>query len=132
MSFGLFSCQKENKIMKKMMMVMMMVFTMMTGLFADVKLVPEDTFNKYIVPAYEDTPFIQPQIAYVADTWEDVYEKTGVSKYGWLNVSSMYCDNTEYQYFLIIICKVRGDLGWICLEYPGDGSSVLYTANVGY
>ena len=63
--------------MKKMMMVLMMVFTMMTGLFADVKLVPKDTFNNYIVPAYEDT-VVQPLISYVADTWEDVYEKTGV------------------------------------------------------
>ena len=115
--------------MKKMMMVLMMVFTMVTGLFADVYLIPEDTFNNYIVSAYEDLPFIQPQIAYVADTWEDVYEKTGVSKYDWTDINSTYCDTTEHSFLIIIKCKVRGNLGWICLEYPGDGSSVFYIAD---
>ena len=117
--------------MKKMMMILMMVFTMMTGLFADVKLVPEDTFNDCIVSFFEDLPFIQPRIAYVADTWEDVYEKTGVSKYDWLNISSVYCDTTEHSFFVIIKCKVRGnlDLEWICIEFPGDGSSELYIAD---
>ena len=114
--------------MRKMIMVLMIAFTMMTSLFADVALLPEDAFNNYIVPVFEDTPFIQLQVAYVADTWEDVYEKTGVGKYGWKDRNSMYCNITE-QYFLIIKCKVREDLGWICLEYPGDGSSVLYTAD---
>ena len=118
--------------MKKIIAVLMMAFTMATGLFADVYLIPEDTFNNYIISAYEDLPFIQPQIAYVADTWEDVYEKTGVSKYDWLNISSVYCDTTEHSFLIIIKCKVRGNLGWICLEYPGDGSSELYTANVKY
>lgn len=117
--------------MKKIMMILTIAFTMMTGLFADVKLVPKDTFN-YIVSVFEDTPYIQPQIGYVADTWEDVYEKTGVDKYGWKDRSSIYCDLTGQQFFLIIKCKVRGDLGWICLEYPGDGSSVLYTADAEY
>ena len=115
--------------MKKMITVLMMVFTMMTSLFADVYLIPEDTFNNYIVSVYEDLPFIQPQIAYVADTWEDVYEKTGVSKYDWTDRSSVYCDITEQSFLIIIKCKVRGNLGWICLEYPGDGSSELYTAD---
>lgn len=118
--------------MKKMMMILMIAFTMVTGLFADVHLVPEDTFNNYIVSAFEDTPFIQPRIAYVADTWEDVYEKTGVDKYDWKSINSMYCDNTEYQYFLIIRCKVKGDLRWMCLEYLGDGSSVFYTTDAEY
>lgn len=119
--------------MKKIMMVLMMVFTMVTGLFADVYLIPEDTFNNYIVSAFEDKPFIQPQIAYVADTWEDVYEKTSVSKYDWTDRNSVYCDITEQSFLIIIKCKVKGDLvGWICLEYPGDGSSVLYTADVEY
>lgn len=116
--------------MKKLFMILMIAFTMMTGLFADVELVSKDTFNNYIVPIYEDLPFIQPQVAYVADTWGDVYEKTGVDKYGWKDRNSMYCDLTGQQFFLIIKCKVRGDLGWICLEYPGDGSSILYTADV--
>ena len=116
--------------MKKILMVLMIAFTMMTGLFADVTLLPEDVF--YIVSAFEDTA-IQPQIAYVADTWEDVYEKTGVGKYDWKEGYSDYCDCIGQQLLLIIIkCKVRGDLGWICLEYPGDGSSVIYTADIEY
>ena len=112
-------------------MVLMMVFTMMTGLFAEVKLLPKDTFNKSIVPAFEGAA-AQPQIAYVADTWEDVYEKTGVSKYGWLEVQSTYCDCdcTGQQFFVIIKCEVKGFLGWICLEYPGDGSENHYVADV--
>lgn len=115
--------------MKKLFMILMIAFTMMTGLFADVELLPEDTFN-YIVSVFEDTPYIQSQIGYVADTWEDVYEKTGVDKYGWKDRNSKYCDFTGQQLFLIIKVRVRGDLGWICLEFPGDGSSILYTADV--
>lgn len=111
--------------MKKILMILMMAFTMVTGLFADVKLLPKDTFND-IASVFEDTPFIQPQIAYVADTWEDVYEKTGVSKYGWKSIDSEYCDITEQSFLIIIRCKFEGDLRWICLEYPGDGSSVLH------
>ena len=112
--------------MRKVLVTLMMVFGLSVAAFAEVTLLPKDNFN-YIVSVFEDTS-IQPQIAYVADTWEDVYEKTGVSKYGWTDRNSMYCDITG-QYFLIIKCKVSGDLGWICLEYPGDGSSVLYTAD---
>lgn len=114
--------------MKKILMVLMIAFTMMTGLFADVKLLPKDEFTNYIVSAFEDTPSIQPQIAYVADTWEDVYEKTGVGKYGWRSMNSMYCD-VDYQYFLIIKYDENGDLGWICLEFPGDGSETQYVAD---
>lgn len=115
--------------MKKILAVLMMAFTMVTGLFADVKLLPEDAFNNYIVSAYEDT-VVQPLIAYVADTWEDVYEKTGVDKYGWTEVHSIYCD-CKYQYCLIIKCRVKrnGDLGWICLEFSGDGSENQYVAD---
>lgn len=114
--------------MKKILAVLMMAFTMATGLFADVYLIPEDAFNNYIVSAYEDTA-VQPQIAYFADTWEDVYERTGVGKYGWKEEDSVYCDTTE-QSFMIIKCEFEGDLGWICLEYPGDGSVVFYTDDV--
>ena len=115
--------------MKKILVTLMMVFGLSVAAFADVKLLPKDTFNNYIVSAYEDLPFIQPQIAYVADTWEDVYEKTGVSKYDWLNISSVYCDTTEHSFLIIIKCKVRGNLGWICFEYPGDGSENQYVAD---
>ena len=119
--------------MKKILAVLMMTFTMVTGLFADVYLIPEDAFNNYIVPVFENIPSIQLQIAYVADTWEDVYEKTGVGKYDWKSINSVYCDITE-QSFIIIKGKVKenGDLGWICFEYPGDGSETLYTADVEY
>lgn len=113
--------------MRKVLVTLMMVFSLSVAAFADVTLLPKDDFN-YIVSVFEDTPFIQPQIAYVADTWEDVYEKTGVDKYGWRSISSKYCDITE-QSFLIVKVRVNGDLGWICLEYPGDGSSELYTAD---
>lgn len=115
--------------MKKMIMVLMIAFTMMTGLFADVTLLPKDTFNNCIVPAYEDT-CVQPLIAYVADTWEDVYEKTGVDKYDWKSIDSTYCD-CKYQYFLIVIVRVEdtGKLGWICYEFPGDGAETMYVAD---
>lgn len=117
--------------MKRLVMILMMVFGLSVAAFAEVKLLPEDAFNNYIVPASEDTG-IQPQIAYVADTWEDVYEKTGVDRYGWKERNSMYCDNETYQYFLIVKVRVNGVLVWTCLEYPGDGSSVLYTADAEY
>ena len=99
----------------------------------DVKLkTNKDTFNNYIVSTFEDIPFIQPQIAYVADTWKDVYEKTGVGKYGWMSINSVYCDNTKYQYFLIVKCIIEeGDrvLGWMCYEFSGDGSETIYVAD---
>lgn len=113
------------------MMVLMIAFTMMPGLFADVTLIPEDAFNNCIVPIYEDT-VVQPLIAYVADTWEDVYEKTSVDKYDWKSINSTYCDET-YQHFLIVKARVKyGDLGWICYEYPGDGSVTMYVADAEY
>ena len=118
--------------MKKILMILMIAFTMVTGLFADVKLVPKDTFNNCIVPAFEDTPSIQPLIAYVADTWEDIYEKTGVDKYGWKEGRSVYCDCTGHQLLLIVKCEVKGGLWWRCLEYPGDGSLVLHYADAEY
>ena len=118
--------------MKKILVTLMMVFGLSVAAFADVYLISKDTFNNYIVPIFEATPFVQPLIAYVADTWEDVYEKTGVSKYDWTDRDSEYCDITEQSFLIIIKCKVRGDLGWMCFEYPGDGSSVLYTADVEY
>ena len=131
LEFGIKTIE-EIKNMRKIMMVLIMAFTMMTSLFADVTLVPEDVFNDYIVSAFEDLSFIQPQIAYVADTWEDVYEKTGVGKYGWASIDSTYCDCTGHQFFIIIKVGSNGDLGWMCLEYPGDGSETMYVADVDY
>lgn len=118
------------KNMKKILMILMIAFTMVTGLFADVKLVPKDTFNNCIVPFFDVTA-VQPLIAYAADTWEDVYEKTGVDKYGWIEGNSIYCD-CKYQYCLIIKCIVveNGGLWWMCLEFPGDGSENKYIAEV--
>lgn len=114
--------------MKKILVTLMMVFGLSVAAFADVKLMPEDAFNNYIVSRYEDTA-VQPLIAYVADTWEDVYEKTGVDKYGWRNVYTSYCD-CKYRYCLIIKCRVKenGDLGWLCLEFTGDGAENQYIA----
>lgn len=105
-------------------MILMIAFTMMTGLFADVTLLPKDKFNSIVFKAP-----IQPQIAYVADTWEDIYEKTGVGKYGWKEGCSKYCDCTGHQLLLIVKCEVGGGLWWICLEYPGDGSLVQHYAD---
>ena len=121
--------KERSKNMKKMIMVLMIAFTMMTSLFADVTLLPKDAFNNYIVSAYKDTA-VQPMIAYVADTWEDVYEKTGAGKYDWMSVYTSYCD-CKYQYFLIIKVRVKenGDLGWICLEFTGDGAENQYAAD---
>lgn len=118
--------------MKKILVTLMMVFGLSVAAFADAKLLPKDTFNNYIVPIYEDTD-VQPLIAYVADTWEDVYEKTGVDKYGWTEGHSMYCD-CKYQYYLIIKCRVKGNvgIGWICFEFPGDGSENKYVADAEY
>ena len=120
--------------MKKILMILMIAFTMMTGLFAKVKLVSKDTFNNYIVSTFENAPFMQPQIAYFADTWEDVYEKTGVGKYSWRSVGSAYDDNETHQCFLIVKVRVKdnGDLGWICFEYPGDETKTMYVADVAY
>lgn len=115
--------------MKKMIMVLMIAFTMMTSLFADVKLVPKDKLNR-IASALK--PYIHPQIAYVADTWEDVYEKTGVDKYGWKGGYSEYCDCAVHQFLVIIKCEVGGGLWWMCYEYPEDGSSVYYYADAEY
>ena len=61
--------------MKKILITLMIVFVLSVAAFADVKLLPKDAFNKYIVSTFESAPFVQTQIAYVADTWEDVYEK---------------------------------------------------------
>lgn len=115
--------------MKKMIMVLMIAFTMMTSLFADVTLLPKDKFNR-IASAFK--PYIHPQIAYVADTWEDVYEKTGVDKYGWKGGFSEYCDCAVHQFLVIVKCEVGGGLWWICLEYPGDGSLVQHYADAEY
>ena len=109
-------------------MVLMIAFTMMAGLFADVKLLPKDKFNHIVF----EQSYIQPLIAYVADTWEDIYEKTGVDKYGWKEGRSMYCNCTGRQLLLIVKCDVKGSLWWICLEYPGDGSLVLHYAYAEY
>ena len=116
-------------MMKKILMILMMVFGLSVAAFADVYLITKDAFNNYIIPIYEDTG-VQPLIAYVADTWEDVYEKTSVDKYGWSSINTTYCD-CKYQYCLIIKCRVKrnGDLGWICLEFPGDGSENQYVAD---
>lgn len=118
--------------MRKVLVTLMMVFSLSVAAFADVKLLPKDAFNNYIVPTFEDTPFMQPQVAYVADTWEDVYEKTGVDKYDWMSISSTYCDGATYQYFLIVKVRVKdnGDLGWMCYEFPGDESETMYVADV--
>lgn len=118
--------------MKKIVMITVMAFTMITGLFAEVKLYPRDKFNK-LVSAFEDS-LLEPQIAYVADTWDDVYEKTGVGKHGWKYGGSMYCNNETDQYFLIVefSFKDSSDLMWVCCEFPGDGTLTEYAADVVY
>ena len=115
--------------MKKILVTLMMVFGLSVAAFADVKLVPEDKFNR-IASTFEDKPYMQPQIAYVADTWEDIYEKTGVDKYDWKEGNSVYCDCAVHQRLVIIKFEVGGGLWWVCYEYPGDSSLVVYYADV--
>ena len=114
--------------MKKMIMVLMMVFTMMASVFADVKLLPKDILNSYSLTCGDEPA--QLQIGYVADSWEEVYEKTGIGKYGWKEKYSDYCDVVR-QCYVIIKCSISdGDLCWACFEYPGDGSETLYVADI--
>ena len=118
--------------MKKMIMVLMMAFTMMAGLFADIILMPKDILNCYSLTCGDEP--VQLLIGYRVDTWEEVYKKTGIGKYGWKERGSNYCDVTRKCY-AIIKCSLpngspNGDLGWACFEYPGDGSETLYLADI--
>ena len=106
--------------MKKIFALILIAVTMMAGLFADIKLIPKDKLN-----AFSAKTGIKCQIGYVADTWEEVYKKTGKGKYAWSNVGSSYADDTE-QGYIILRALVGGDLMWVCYEYPGDGSATLY------
>ena len=106
----------------KKIFALMMAFAMMAGLFADIKLIPKDGLN-----AFSAKTGVQCQIGYIADTWEDVYKKTGKGKYSWSNIGSNYADGVE-QGYVIIRTLVGGDLMWVCYEYPGDGSATVYVA----
>ena len=111
----------------KKIFALMMAFAMMTGLFADIKLIPKDKFNDLSADFKRKTG-MQCQIGYVADTWEDVYKKTGKGKYAWSNIGSDYVDDVE-QCYVILRVLVEGDLMWVCYEYPGDGSATAYVAD---
>ena len=114
--------------MKKLFMILMMAFTMMTTVFAEVRLLPKDILNSYSLTC-EDEP-VQLQIGYVEDSWEEVYKKTGIGKYGWKEKYSDYFDVVK-QCFVIIKCSTSdGYLCWACFEYPGDGSETLYVADI--
>lgn len=114
--------------MRKMIMVLMMVFTMIAGLFADIKLLPKDMLNSYGFTC-EGEP-VQLQIGYVVDSWEDVYKKTGIGMFGWKEKDSSYSDVIR-QCFVIMKCQTPdGHLCWICYEYPGDGSQTFYVADI--
>ena len=111
----------------KKIFALMMAFTMMAGLFADIKLIPKDKFNALSADFKRKTG-MQCQIGYVADTWEDVYKKTGKGEYAWSNIGSDYVDDVE-QCDIILRVLVEGDLMWVCYEYPGDGSATAYVAD---
>ena len=102
----------------------------LSKLHADVRLMPKDYFNKHY--ASNSSYLFQPQVGYYADTWEDVYEKTGVSKYGWIDEGSNYIgEATGHQFFVLLKGLVKGyRTGWICLEYPGDDSVTGYSFNI--
>lgn len=110
----------------KKIFALMMTFVMMTGLFADIKLIPKDKFNTLSADLKRKTG-AQCQIGYIADTWEDVYKKTGKGEYAWSNVGSCYTDDVE-QCYVILRALIDGDLMWICYEFPGDGSATAYVA----
>lgn len=111
--------------MKKLFMILMIAFTMMTTVFAKVRLLPKDILN-----SYSSTCGVQLQIGYVVDSWEEVYKKTGIGKYGWEEKNSIYCDVIRPCYVIIKCSTSNGDLGWVCFEYPGDGSATLYVADI--
>lgn len=107
--------------MKKIMMILMMVFGLSVAAFAEVTLIPKEMLDE--LP--RNGPF-QHQIGYYADTWEEVYEKTGIEKYGWEDIGSYYDKDCTVQLFAIVKGTVDGEIGWICVEYPGDGTVTLY------
>lgn len=107
--------------MKKLFMILMMAFTMVTGLFAEVTLIPKEVLDRNT----RSGPF-QHQIGYYVDTWEEVYEKTGIDKYGWKDIGSDYDKDCTVQFFAIIKGTVDGEIGWICIEWPGDGTETFY------
>ena len=111
----------------KKIFALMMAFTMMAGLFADIKLIPKDKLNAFSAELKRTTG-MQCQIGYIADTWEEVYTKTGKGKYAWSNVGSGYTDDVG-QGYVILRVLVDGDLIWACYEYPGDGSVTFYVAD---
>ena len=111
----------------KKIFALMMAFTMMAGLFADIKLIPKDEFND-LSAEFKRKTGIQCQIGYIADTWEEVYKKTGKGKYAWSNIGSGYTDDAE-QGYVILRVLIDGDLMWVCYEYPGDGSATVYVAD---
>ena len=91
--------------MKKLFMILMIAFTMMTTVFAEVRLLPKDILNSC------STCGVQLQIGYVVDSWEDVYEKTGIGKYGWKEKNSIYCDIIRPCYVIIKCSTSNGNLG---------------------
>lgn len=116
----------------KNIFALIMAFAMMTGLFADIKLIPKDKLSLFTVTCGDEP--VQMHVGYVVDTWEEVYKKTVVGKYGWKERGSRYCDVTRRCY-VIIKCSLsngspNGDLGWVCFEYPGDGSETFYVADI--
>ena len=114
--------------MKRMLMVLMMVFTMVTTVFAEVRLLPKDILNSYSLTCGDE--HVQLQIGFVVDSWEEVYKKTGIGKYGWEEKNSSYCDVIRPCYVIIKGSLSNGDLGWACFEYPGDGSETFYVADI--
>lgn len=107
--------------MRKVLVTLMMVFGLSVAAFAEVILIPKESLDKNT----SSGPF-QHQIGYYADTWEEVYEKTGIDKYGWKDLGSDYNDDCTVQLFMIIKGTVDGEIGWICIECPGDGSVTTY------
>lgn len=117
--------------MKKIMVVLIMTLTMMTRLFADVKLMPKDKFNSLSSALRDES--VRLQIGYIADTWEDVYKKTNIGEYSWKESNSGYIKDgvvIRPRHYEIIKLSYEDDLGWVCIEYPGDGSFTLYVADI--
>ena len=107
--------------MKKILVTLMMVFGLSVAAFAEVTLIPKEILDEANVSG----PF-RHQIGYYADTWEEVYEKTGIDKYGWEDTGSDYDKDCTAQLFVIVKGIVDGEIGWICFEFPGDGTRTFY------
>ena len=97
--------------------------------FAEIKSVSQESLKEMqsCVPSE-----LVLQVAYVTDSWKEVYKRTGTGKYDWIEGISGY-DASMTQFVLILskarIKTVSGNY-WFCWEYSGDGTYTTYITQV--